>query len=633
MSFLTPWLGLLGLLALPVVVAFLNRRRVRERTVPSLILLRQLRSDRPSQRSFAMPRHWLALLLYLLALAGVVFASSQPVLPDSEPETLILVVDTSASMAAREPGQEQGRLARAVLELDEKILDSLDARDEVALVQMGAESRIVLEPTRDVERVREQLASLHVAGRAVDSGRAIALASAMCRARQRARIVVVTDGASDLPDPTTLGCDAMISLVGEAAPNLAITQFALRDADGLGLIEAFVEITNTGNKTREVSVEIELDGILVEVVALEVAPSKPTGQLVKFQAPTGQIVSAKLSASDGNALALDDEAWAARPANAKARVAFVSTRPTSFAAEALSLHPRVELRRFKTGEPIPAEPWDLVVFDDAPTQGALEALPKQASVALLGADTSAVGIARAEKVERPGVTWWDFDAPLLRYVDLDVVEILEARPLVPRDGDEVLVKAGPKDALMLVREIDGRRVLAFGFEIEQSDFVLRVAFANFMANLIDWTHALERAKPPVETRPGAMVLGAQDDWELVPAAGERAQKFELTSPIPDVGVWIARDASGEPQRTFVSNALSPEEAKLEAREGIAAWERLPDVDVSEGSADWLWRLPLILAIALLLIEAVLPGFRRKREQRTGSDRRAALEAIANRRSS
>ncbi|MEC9400849.1 MAG: BatA domain-containing protein, partial [Myxococcota bacterium] len=79
-DFLNPWFLLLGLLGIPVVAAFLNKRRVVERTVPSLVLLRQLQAEEVTRRRFAIPNNLLALLLYLLALAGVVFASADPVI-------------------------------------------------------------------------------------------------------------------------------------------------------------------------------------------------------------------------------------------------------------------------------------------------------------------------------------------------------------------------------------------------------------------------------------------------------------------------------------------------------------------------------------------------------------------------
>src|SRR5690606_28454195 len=69
MSLANPWaLALLGL-ALPVVAAYLHRRRRTPLRVPSAILLRVIAGQTtPKSRAMAKPRHLLSLLLVLLAL-------------------------------------------------------------------------------------------------------------------------------------------------------------------------------------------------------------------------------------------------------------------------------------------------------------------------------------------------------------------------------------------------------------------------------------------------------------------------------------------------------------------------------------------------------------------------------------
>ncbi len=62
-------------LAVPLVAAYLHRRRRVEKRVPSLLLLRVIAgTSRPTRRAWSRPRHLVSLVLVLLALVGLVLA-------------------------------------------------------------------------------------------------------------------------------------------------------------------------------------------------------------------------------------------------------------------------------------------------------------------------------------------------------------------------------------------------------------------------------------------------------------------------------------------------------------------------------------------------------------------------------
>ncbi|MCB0359368.1 MAG: VWA domain-containing protein, partial [Bdellovibrionales bacterium] len=96
LSFLTPWLALLGLAAPLLYFAYRRKRLNRGQTVPSILLLELLPKHPTLRRRFKPPLNFFFELLALLVLAA---ALAQPLLPESGKSVAILL-DTSLSMEA-----------------------------------------------------------------------------------------------------------------------------------------------------------------------------------------------------------------------------------------------------------------------------------------------------------------------------------------------------------------------------------------------------------------------------------------------------------------------------------------------------------------------------------------------------
>src|SRR5919112_5442251 len=102
MPFLAP-LGLLGLLAIPVIVAlYVLRLRRDERTVSSTYLWQQLVRDVEANAPWQRLRRSLLLLLQLILAVIFAFLVARPFTehPAGLARDLILVIDASASMAS-----------------------------------------------------------------------------------------------------------------------------------------------------------------------------------------------------------------------------------------------------------------------------------------------------------------------------------------------------------------------------------------------------------------------------------------------------------------------------------------------------------------------------------------------------
>ena len=80
--------------------------------------------------------------------------------------------------------------------------------------------------------------------------------------------------------------------------------------------------------------------------------------------------------------------------------------------------------------------------------------------------------------------------PVLRWVDLSKVQIdaTAVFALDPARGDVAIATSG-SEPLIAARRGTDRRVIACGFQLDQTDLVLRVAFPLFLSNSVRWLTA------------------------------------------------------------------------------------------------------------------------------------------------
>jgi Ca-activated chloride channel family protein len=200
-------LALLALLLVPVALAlalWLDRRRARYAV--AFTNLDVLASVVEHRRAW---RRWVPLALFLLALAACATALARPRAKMSVPDenaTVVLLVDTSGSMRARDV--EPTRLDAATAAI-RSFLDRLPKRFKVGLVEFSSSPDVLTEPTRDRQDVRDALSYLAPdAGTAIGDGLNVATRLAVASleregvrrrpdGRLPAAIVLLSDGAQN----------------------------------------------------------------------------------------------------------------------------------------------------------------------------------------------------------------------------------------------------------------------------------------------------------------------------------------------------------------------------------------------------------------------------------------------------
>ncbi len=126
MTFLQPWLLVaLPLVALPLIIHLINQRRFQ--TV-QWAAMRFLLAARAMSSGYSKLRHWLIMLLRMLAVAAVILAIGRPLsrgwlalAGGARPDTAIVVLDRSPSMQARDPATPETKLATGRRQLAETL--------------------------------------------------------------------------------------------------------------------------------------------------------------------------------------------------------------------------------------------------------------------------------------------------------------------------------------------------------------------------------------------------------------------------------------------------------------------------------------------------------------------------------
>jgi hypothetical protein len=486
--FTTP-LALLGLLFIPAVVAmYLLKLRRDETIVPSTLLWSRLISDVEANAPWQRLRRSLLLLLQLLLVAILALLAARPFLerPAGLARDVVLVLDTSASMAATDVLPNRLEAAKAAA-LD--ALRDLPTGGKVTVVTGDRTARIVVNDTADLGRVRQALDGIEPTSAAGDLGDALELAGKLAARSGDAQILVGTDGALATAPDGSVGAPIKVLQVGRSHKNQAIVALAVRTAPSAVTHSVFVSVANLDLEDASRRLELWGDGALLEVRDLRLDAQARSDVVIDDIPPGVASLEVRLLGSDPaitaapDDLATDDRAWAVVPPTLNRLILLVGAGDP-YLETALSYLPNVELFGVSLDEYGPAtertdgRPWDLVIFE-----GPLpDELPRTPILAIAPTATSDLGEI-AGTLKDPGIGSLSPDEPVLRYVDLSTTHIAEASRLVLPEWARTVIP-GPKGApLLYAGTRAGLPTAVLAFEPRQSDLPLQVAFPILLANL------------------------------------------------------------------------------------------------------------------------------------------------------
>ncbi len=554
--------ALLGLLALPVILALHLRHRRTEVTVSSL----RWWQDLPPARAAGAPRRIpasLLLALQLLAATALALALARPArlatLP--LPRHTIFILDTTTSMAAAGSGGSRFEAARQVIQ---RHLQNLGAADSVAVVSLGPQPEILFNGTAaQTEALPTVLANLTPGATGVNLGLAVSLANGLVNPERRTTIVALTDGnfavePEQLP-PALAPIDWPL-LPAAGAANLALLDVSAQTLP-TGDHRLLARLANYSAAPAQPTLRVLANGQPFAEEAVLVTAQSEAVRLWTLPA-SAQTAAVELTNPADDALPADNRAdlfLAARPLY---RVLLLSDNPAAL-ARALQAQPGVKLT---VAAPQPWPPalagYDLLVFDGLPSQltdwppgPALVVNPPSGHPLLNGAAPA------CDLRPQPVAA-----SPVLAGVDLSGVDFgcVSAVPLPGWAALDLLAAAGGQ-TLPLIFHGSPRPdapVAVWAFDVAAGNLPGRLALPLLTAN----TLAALLVPPPPAVIPAGRPVRLPGDFSVETPAGRRlflepmaAAMFARTQ---QPGLYQIYNRQNEPVAGFAVHAGSPEESNL-----------------------------------------------------------------------
>ena len=369
--------------------------------------------------------------------------------------------------------------------------------------------------------------------------------------------------------------------------------------------QAFVRVVSYSNTNTKPLVKFSTDSILFDAHRLSV-PAHGSADLTLTDLPYDlQVLQAHLTfeEGDGDTLPLDNTAWTVHAPPVSGRVLLVSDG-NLFLERALGALPGVELMRLSPDQHRSTEAYDLYVYDGAIT-GTLPTgnlwLIGPSSPLLVDGDGFEVGVGGF--FTNTAITRITAADPLLRYVDLSDVHILQAYTVTPPPGARILVEAAGGPLLFVAEQPEGR-LAVLTFDLHDSDLPLQIAFPILTANLTNWLLPRGAAALPGLIRPGdpvpiqphpeatEIIVTAPDGSRHTLPVGEQSPVFAATGQL---GVYLVeqfgQSDSALPSVVFAVNLFDEAESNIVPREVV----RVGQVEVTTATREeegrrefWPW---------------------------------------------
>jgi hypothetical protein len=602
MSFAAPIAFALAALAAPIVVFYILKVRLRRVPVSTNLFWKQIYDEKPPRSIWQYLRHLLSLLLQLLMVVLLVSAVADPYFPWQllQARRIVVVIDNSASMRADDV--EPTRL-EAAIESAESLVEGLRFRDELAIVLAGPRPEVVVGMSGHIPTLKRALQAITPSDNPTLLSTAIELGKQLIGDHPQGQVVVFTDGcdvgqAASLPEDDKLKAEAgsighdspviEYRYFGSEAANVGITQFQVRRSlvDPLGY-EILVGVRNAGASAVKCRVELELEGLPVDVLPLTLKPEETWSRSLEKTSLEGGRLSARLTqiepaeaaapnSSDAstpqvlNGLATDDTGWAVLPPRAMQQVLIV-TPGNLFLQKVFEANPLVNV---EVRQDFP-EQW--------PTNGII-VLHQNIPPTLPAGDVfivDPVGSCDAwqlgKPLENPIITEQDKESPLMTHVRLDNVVMPEAKQLQFTAPPHVLAGALAGDIVYAEVKRPAGKCLVLTVNLDRGDLAFRTAFPIMATNALSWfagqsgelreslstgsitRFALGETEAPADA---ALVLrspagretpvarrGTAVDSRLDRPVGAPATASTPLGPFDECGIWTVHRAGSLPDDT------------------------------------------------------------------------------------
>jgi len=551
MTFANPLALLWGLLAIPIVILYLRRIRLRREPVATDMIWEQVFAAQRARSLWQRWRHGVSLAVQLIVLLLVVVALAEPLIPP--PRRIVLIIDNSAGMNAADV--KPTRLARAK-QAAGRLITGLRNCDRMAILSAGGVVSVHCSLSSDHATLQEALDAVPATKGPNRMNAAVALARRVIADTPGGEIVVLSDGCFDGAAELAAADDVQLLRVGKRVGNVAVTRLrARRNITDPLRCQTLLRVSNFSEEPVECRLDVALDGRPLDSVPIKLAPDGRWQQVFEMTTPEAGRLRARLDddlAEDGDAWQDDNQATTHVPPAPVHRVVLV-TEGNLYLQSALEANPLVELTVTDTP---PQPPKGTIVVLDGKVPNRLPDGPVLVVNPRGSCDLWQLG----DALEDPTVAGQDEGAPLLTDVRLQNVLLPEARRLELTEKTRASARAvaWTADGTPLAFRVErpAGRVLVLCGDLQRSNLRLSTAFPIMMTNALSW-------------------LAGEDDWALGDSPGRKAGDEGL-------GIWVP----GESDLRVPSN-LGVDLTKVIARRpGPPPWLYLVGLCVLLAAVEW-----------------------------------------------
>lgn len=610
MRFLTPHLLHLAWLALIPLALYLFRKRARRVPVSTLLFFRSLSREHQESAWLRKLKKWLSLLLTLLVIAAAVLALARPTGEASAdaPGAVVVVVDRSASMNARD-AQGRTRLDEAKARLRDRI-NGLPDQVILSLVAYDARPRVLLSRSRNRRECLRLLNEVQPMPMEARPDAALTVVRRLTELEAKSQVWHAGDAA--LPDADKLAY-AFMDVALESPLNVGITGFQIRRALlARDRYEAFVKVSAAKANAAKITatLEVTLAGRLAQLREIDLEPGASASLIVPLEGVRGQLMQMQLKAA-GDCCGWDDAVAAPLPETRPLVIAMVAEKADPFTE--LAFASMIEAGRLEvlkgqpSAWPMKDKP-DVYVFEN----WVPDALPTDRPVIVLNPPKSS-GPVQVRRLQEPGLPHDSVrsispDHPLLFRIATSRLAITQTGVLELGGSLEPLWMAG-NEPVLAAGDVNGQRLVVTTFSPARSEqLALLPAFPLLLGNALYWCAENSDAVSDLRVlHPGDLIsesgLVEWTEWTGSQFTESSDEAENNLFSVQRIGAWKTAERRGTSVLASMSETELPGKAK--DAEAIAS---LPKITAHAGISDWP-RMLLWFALGVLLLESFL--FHRK----------------------
>ena len=642
---LAPWLPLAMIPPAIVLLYFLKLKRT-PLQVPSTYLWSRTIEDLHVNTIWQRLRNSLLLLLQLLLMAMIFLSLTRPSLQGMKltDNRLIFLIDTSASMSATDAPSGRTRLEEAKRQVA-SLIDQMKSGDVAMLISVSDIAKVETAYTDNRNRLKTELAEIKPTNRRSNLVEALRYASGLANpervgeagtgdvqvaAAKPATLYIMSDGGFEAIPEFSIGnlTPKYVPIGGETPVNVAITAFKTESNPEIPeQAQAFARLENSGPEDVEVDLSLynESDQLL-DAVRTSI-PSQGTSG-VEFDLANLQSGFLKLVLEYTDDLPLDNIAYAAVNPPRPAQILMVRPSggfndPIGLALSTVGaqdvavvqLAKPQDLKSPEVEQAALAGLYDLIVYDRC----APEQMP-QANTLFIGAAPPMEDWKVGERQSPPLLIDFDRSHPLLSYVELGDVDVIEGSPVEPPKGGRKLIESdigcllamstrgGYEDAVLgfpIVEVEDGENVV-------NTNWIIRRSFPVFMMNVLRYLGGVREGSAASNVQPGeSAVIRTKNTIDAISVQTPSNRSFEVLREgrnafvVNDTGeLGVYRIKAGEDQtQKFAVNLFDSRESDVRVADAleIGHEEFQGQVGYSQTRREF-WKWVLLVALGVLMFE-------------------------------